>query len=196
VGARRAETADEEQMKLGLEALYEKRDPVGAAVIFRGLLARSPEHYGATYQLAMALDRAGKTAESRPLWEKVAGMATGYHDDATLADARRRMAEIDQAAAHVPDEAEQGMNVGIEALYTKHDAFGAAAAFRRVLAKNPDHLGATYQLAKALDAAGKPVEARALWQRVAVLAAKYDDARSAEDAKKRLSGGPPPAAAP
>jgi Flp pilus assembly protein TadD len=34
-------------------------------------------------QLAVALDRAGKPNEARPLWEKVLRMADGYNDRAT-----------------------------------------------------------------------------------------------------------------
>src|SRR2546425_455950 len=62
-------------MTAGLDALYAKGDPKGdpeaAAPIFRKVLEQNPSHYGATFQLAMALDRAGKGAEARPLWEKV-----------------------------------------------------------------------------------------------------------------------------
>ena len=45
--------------------------------------------------------------------------------------------------------------------FSAHTRFisGAAALFRQVLALNPDHSGATLQLAKALDQGGKPEEA-------------------------------------
>jgi tetratricopeptide (TPR) repeat protein len=83
-----AET-DEALMKAGLDALYAQNDPEAAAAQFRQLLARNPTHYGATFQLAMALDRGGKRDEARPLWEKVLKMAEGYQDAA----ARARLAE-------------------------------------------------------------------------------------------------------
>jgi hypothetical protein len=71
------------------------------------------------------------------------------------------------------------MKAGIDALYTRGDAAAAETEFRKVLERNPTHYGATYQLATALDRAGKPVEARALWEVVVTMAEKYkrpDDA--------------------
>ena len=44
-------------------------------------------------QLAMALDRAGKRADARPLWEKVLQMAEGYKDQTTVDAARARLAQ-------------------------------------------------------------------------------------------------------
>ena len=80
-------------MKAGLDALYTRNDPAAAALEFRKVLAQNPTHYGATYQLATALDRAGRRAEARPLWEKVVTLAEGYQDQATLATARARLAQ-------------------------------------------------------------------------------------------------------
>jgi hypothetical protein len=48
-------------------------------------------HYGATFQLARALDQAGKPAEARPWWEKVLTLADGYKDAATAGIARARL---------------------------------------------------------------------------------------------------------
>src|SRR5262249_707948 len=81
-----AET-DEALMKAGLDALYTRNDPEAAAAQFREALAQKPTHYGATFQLGMALDRAGKPAKALPLWEKVLRMANGYNDRATTATA-------------------------------------------------------------------------------------------------------------
>lgn len=80
----------EAQMAAGL-GLLGKGDPVAAAAKFRDVLALNPSHYGAHYQLAVALDRAGKTSEARPLWEKVLRMAEGYNDRATARAARSRL---------------------------------------------------------------------------------------------------------
>ena len=79
-------------MSAGLDALYKRGDPTAAVAQFRKLLERNPTHYGATFQLAMALDRAGRAAEARPLWEKVLNMAEGYNDAQTAATARARLA--------------------------------------------------------------------------------------------------------
>ena len=85
--------SQEAMMKAGLDALYTRNDPNAAAAQFRKLLDMNPAHYGATFQLATALDRAGKPAEARPLWEKVAQMAEGYKDQPTLDAARARLAQ-------------------------------------------------------------------------------------------------------
>jgi Flp pilus assembly protein TadD len=79
-------------MNSGLDALYRTKDPSAAVVQFRKVLELNPNHYGATYQLAMALDRTGKPAEARVLWEKVLRMAEGYKDQDTLAAAKTRLA--------------------------------------------------------------------------------------------------------
>jgi Flp pilus assembly protein TadD len=84
---------DEALMKAGLDALYTKNDPDTAATVFRKVLERTPTHYGATFQLATALDRASKSAEARPLWEKVLQMAEGYNDTAAADTARARLAQ-------------------------------------------------------------------------------------------------------
>ena len=64
-----AEETPEALMQAGLETLYTKGDAEAAAATFRKVLEQNPSHYGATFQLAMALDRAGKSAEARPLGE-------------------------------------------------------------------------------------------------------------------------------
>jgi cytochrome c-type biogenesis protein CcmH/NrfG len=57
------------------------------------VLEKHPDHYGATYQLATALDRAGKPAEARPLWEKMLKMADEAKDSKTAATVRARLAQ-------------------------------------------------------------------------------------------------------
>src|SRR5262249_2160652 len=79
-------------MKAGLDALYARQDHAGAAVQFRMVLALNPTHYGATYQLAVALDQLGKPEEARRLGEKVLVMAAGAGDEPTELTARRRLA--------------------------------------------------------------------------------------------------------
>ena len=86
-----AEETPEALMQAGLETLYTKGDAEAAAATFRKVLEQNPSHYGATFQLATALDRAGKPAEARPLWEKALKMAEGYTDKATAEAARARL---------------------------------------------------------------------------------------------------------
>ncbi len=79
-------------MVRGLDLLYKRNDPAAAAEQFRAILQRNPTHYGASYQLATALDRLNRRGEARPIWQRVAGMAVSYKDSATLATARARLA--------------------------------------------------------------------------------------------------------
>ena len=87
-----APESEETLMKSGLDALYTRHEPDAAAARFRKVLELNPTHYGATYQLAAALDAAGKKDEARPLWEKVLQMADRYNDQSTARTARDRLA--------------------------------------------------------------------------------------------------------
>jgi hypothetical protein len=79
------------EMQAGLSALYERNDPVDAVARFREVLARNPDHYGGTLQLAKALDRAGRSDEALQLWKRVLAMAEALPDAATADTARARM---------------------------------------------------------------------------------------------------------
>jgi len=78
-------------MQAGLDLLYTSRDPSAAAVLFRKVLERNPTHYGATYQIATALDQAGDATAARSLWQTVLKMAEANNDAATAATARARL---------------------------------------------------------------------------------------------------------
>ena len=65
---------------------------------FRRVLERNATHYGATFQLASALDAAGKGAEARPLWKKMLHMSVAAKDTKTADTARAWLA---QRALHV-----------------------------------------------------------------------------------------------
>lgn len=95
------------------------------------------------------------------------------------------------AAPNLSNDAtqQQLMREGL-ALLRAGQSSNAAASFRRVLAINPSHYGAHYQLAVALDALGKAAEARALWERVLRMATEYQDAATATTARARLARRP------
>jgi Tfp pilus assembly protein PilF len=78
-------------MQAGLDALYTRHDPAAAAVRFREVLARDPEHYGATVQLAKALDASGIGAEAAQWWTRVLTLAQEAGDSVTAATARKRL---------------------------------------------------------------------------------------------------------
>jgi Tfp pilus assembly protein PilF len=178
--------ADDEAtlMKGGLDALYTRHDAAAAAVEFRKVLERNPTHYGATFQLASALDAAGRPDEARPLWEKMLVMAEAHGDKATAETARGYLGKYGGASE------ETLMQAGLDALYKRRDPNDAIAQFRQVLARNPAHYGATFQLASALDTAGKRAEARPVWEKMLQMAETAQDAEVANTVRARLQSNP------
>lgn len=176
----RAVDPDAQLMERGLVLLYQRSDPVGAEAVFREVLQRNPTHYGAQYQLAVAMDRGGRPAEARATWEAVLRNAQGSNDTATARTASARLAAPDTASATAM------MALGLDLLYRQNNAVAADAQFRRILQRNPTHYGATYQLATALDREGKRAEARRLWEKVLGMAESYKDQATAETARNRL----------
>ena len=177
--------SEEAMMKAGTEFLYAKHDPSAAAAEFRKVLARNPNHYGATFQLAMALDRGGKAEDARPIWQKLIAMAEAARDKETATVARARLGQ--PAATGEPSSEEAMMKSGLDLLYTKHDPNAAAAHFRKLLERNPNHYGATFQLAAALDQAGKKAEARPIWEKMLKLAEAANDKETLKSARDRLA---------
>ncbi len=176
-------------MAEGLHALYTQKDAAKAVARFREVLTAQPSHYGATYQLATALEQAGDATAARATWGTMQAMAEAGQDEATAAHARARLAALNPPPAPVaqPDDGTaEPMRLGLAALYEKNDAATAAKHFREVLAKNPQHYGATFQLATALDKAGKRDEAKPIWSKVAEMADANGDKESANAARKRL----------
>jgi len=173
-------------MSAGLDALYTRRDPRAATVHFRKVLERNPQHYGATFQLATALDRSGKPDEARPLWEKALKMAESFNDRETTGTVRARLAKPDIASEEAIQEGI--MKAGLDLLYTNHDPNAAAVQFRKVLERNSNHYGATFQLATALDRSGKPAEARSLWGKTLKMAEAADDKQTTARVRARLAG--------
>src|SRR5207249_3773941 len=179
--AKPAADDDATTMKAGLDALYARHDPGVAVAAFRRVLEHGPSHYGATFQLAAALEAAGRPDEARPLWEKMLAMAESHDDKQTAATARAHLAGDGSGSA---------MQAGLDALYARHDSAEAIGQFRKVLARNPTHYGATFQLASALDAADKRAEARPLWEKTLQMADATQDTATADTARARLQAKP------
>jgi tetratricopeptide (TPR) repeat protein len=177
-------------MAEGLDALYTQKDPNKAALRFREVLATDPNHYGATYQLGTALDQIGDKAAARATWSKMVTMAETIHDEGTLAHARARVAALFEPPPAAPqasdDPLAEPMRLGLAALYEKKDANEAIKHFREVLAKNPKHYGATFQLATALEQVGKRDEAKPLWTKTLEMAEEIKDTQTAAIARQRL----------
>jgi len=171
---------DAETMSRGVEMLYKSADPIGAEALFREVLARTPSHYGAHYQLAVALDSGGKPTEARPAWEAVLRLAEAISDTSVTRTAQARLAAPDTATHSAM------MTLGLNLLYAKNDPAAAAEQFRALLRRNSTHYGATYQLATALDRAGQAADARAQWVKVLGMATAIQDTATANTARARL----------
>lgn len=183
LGACSKDTATEEtMMKAGLDALYAHNDPNEAVAQFRKVLAQNPNHYGATFQLAMALERSNNAAEAQSVWRKMLTMADNINDKQTADMVRTHLGEPTVATSEATM-----MKTGLDALYTQHNPTEAIEQFRQVLARNPTHYGATFQLAYALDQAGKGNEARPLWEKVLQMAESSNDKQTADAARARLA---------
>jgi len=183
VGCSRPSPVDDEaaMMQAGLDALYQRHDAAAAEAKFRKVLEKNPTHYGATFQLAAALDATGRREEARPLWDRMLSMAEHHQDEATATEARKRL-----AADGGPLPPEQMMQAALDARYQRHDLGAAIAELRRMLVKNPDHYGANYQLASALEAAGRRDEARPVWENVLRMAEATGDRQTADAARAAL----------
>jgi hypothetical protein len=78
-------------MRAGLAAMYEQRNPAAAIPRFREAMANRPGHYGATFQLAKALDQAGDSSAAVPIWKRMLEMARAQGDEATAKLVRTRL---------------------------------------------------------------------------------------------------------
>jgi Tfp pilus assembly protein PilF len=175
-----ARQSEADLMQRGMQELYQSQNPVAAEATFRAVLALNPTHYGAHYQLAVALDRGGKPAEARPEWSEVLRLAESFKDTTVAKTAQARLAG--------PDTASQAglMARGLDLMYSRNDPIAAIEQFKSVLSRNSTHYGATYQLAVALDRAGRPAEAKPVWQRVLPMAIQFKDQKTIDTARARL----------
>jgi Tfp pilus assembly protein PilF len=174
-----AET-EAQMMDRGTQQLYKAGDPVAAESTFRAVLAKNPTHYGAHYQLAVALDRGGKPTEARTEWQEALRLAESFNDTTTVRAARARLA--------APDTASQAavMARGVDLMYRQNNPVAAIEQFQAILARNRTHYGATYQLAVALDRAGRSADAKKMWERVLPMALQYRDQKVIDTARARL----------
>ncbi len=82
------------------------------------------------------------------------------------------------------------MKAGLAALYERGDARDAVLRFQDVLRRQPAHYGAGFQLAKALDAMGRPSEAAAQWTKVLAAAELIGDSATVRQVRRRLAPRP------
>jgi hypothetical protein len=86
-----SQSSEKDLMQSGLDLLYTQNDPGNAANEFRKVLLINPNHYGATFQLATALDKLKQRSDADSLWSKVLEMAIQYSDTSTIAAAKERL---------------------------------------------------------------------------------------------------------
>lgn len=172
---------DAPAMARGVDFMYRSSDPIAAEGVFRDVLRRNPSHYGAHYQLAVALDRAGRPAEARAVWDTVLKNAEAIRDTSSIRIAQTRLAGPDTASQDAM------MVLGLDLLRRQNNPTAAAEQFRKVIQRNPNHYGATYQLALALDKSGQAAQARPLWQKVLGMATAYRDTATAQTARQHLA---------
>jgi tetratricopeptide (TPR) repeat protein len=179
---------DAELRKLGLAARYEQQDPDRAATILARLAERNPRDLDAQLELAQALDAALRADEARPVWVRALDLARLRDDRAHVKMAADRLRGSSTEATDA--EERRLMQAGLDALYRDRVPARAVDVFRQVLALDPEHYGATYQLAAALDAAGRTDEARALWSVVLDRANRLGDKKTAQDVSARIAARP------
>src|SRR5207249_3138749 len=97
---------------------------------------------------------------------------------------------VDHEPNPIPRGVDVSMRAGLDALYARRDPGAAAAQFRKVLERNPTHYGPPFQLAAALVQAGRPAEARPVWETVLKMAEGYNDRPTADTARARLARKP------
>jgi hypothetical protein len=81
-------------MKLALAAFYERNNAREAVPLFRRVLDAQPNHYGAMFQIAKALDASGMQAEATSWWDKVLIEARLVGDSATVRTAAARASSV------------------------------------------------------------------------------------------------------
>jgi len=97
-------------------------------------------------------------------------------------------ADPDAAAAALRTaSAEQIMATALDARFQRHDLGTAIGLLRRVLAADPGHYGAQFQLAAALDAAGEAGAALTAWRAFLPSAESAHDLASAQTARARIA---------
>ena len=160
-------------MSAALDARYAQNNPNRAVTLLKRLIEKHPDSFAATYQMASALDAAGRIHEARSVWQDVLRLSQVSADQHIFAIAYDRL-EGDP------------MEAGLEALVHQHKFDRAIEYFRLVLEQNPAHYGATCQLAVALDLEGRRAEARAYWTKALEMAKDHGDKSTEETARKRL----------
>jgi len=143
---------------------------------------------------AATLERLGRTdealAEYRETTRIDAAHAGAWLAQGKLLEGRGEWADAadayDRALAADPTSTEAAMRAGLVRHYRLGDSATAVERYRTVLALDPAHYGAHYQLAVALLGAGRKDQALAAWASFAPMARALGDQRSIDGAPAEL----------
>jgi protein O-mannosyl-transferase len=148
---------------------------------------------------AATLERLGRTDEALAEYLETtridAAHAGAWLAQGKLLEARGEWAAAaaayDRALAADPTSTEAAMRAGLVRHYRLGDSATAVERYRTVLALDPAHYGAHYQLAVALLGAGRRDDARAAWARFVPMAQALGDQRSIDGAPAELRQAAP-----
>ncbi len=78
-------------MTEALDVLYTQAKPGEAVYLFTRILVANPKHYGARFQLAVALERSGDRYAAKAEWARVRAAAEAIHDLPTAITAQQHL---------------------------------------------------------------------------------------------------------
>ncbi|HJZ61557.1 MAG TPA: tetratricopeptide repeat protein, partial [Miltoncostaeaceae bacterium] len=182
-------------VQLNLSALAAREGEAAASLRWADEAVRcNPGLALARVSRAEALERMGRVDEALAEYREATGLDS-VHAGAWLAQGRlleqrgqwaAAAAAYDAAASADSTSTEARMRAGLLYAYRLGDSAAAIERYRAVLALDPAHYGAHYQIAVALLAAGRRDEARAAWSRFTPLAAAIGDQSSIDGAPAEL----------
>lgn len=151
------------------------------------LEASQPNQAALDYVLGLALIRGGRVAEGQLRVDRILRRGDSAEGHfllgaalSTASDYPGAVKELSKAIALNPDVPSLQSYYGQALLFTG-DADGAAEAFRKELASNPNDFDANFQLASILAQRGKPEDARPLLERAVQVRPGSVEARDALD---------------
>lgn len=78
-------------MTAALDVLYKQAKPAEAVYLLTRILVANPNHYGARFQLAVALERSGDRYAAKAEWAKVRAAAEAIQDRSTASIAEQHL---------------------------------------------------------------------------------------------------------
>ncbi len=144
----------------------------------REAVRHGPHLSRAHFYLGSALEKQGDLAEAAAEYRRALEIEP---NDAAVKAAVERVGK-----PHTPTDVER-MTTALRLLDVERKPDAAIAELRALLAQNPTHYGAHWQMARALDAAGRRAEARLAWQKMLELAVRWNNAGDEQKVRARLA---------